>query len=290
MSAPPVDRPRLLPHAIPLLRDRQSLQLGLCSDEALVLDGLTSREVDFVTGLDGTRDRAQVLREGRGERDEQLLHLLADAGVLAPAEARDRRQPPHPGPLVAVQGVGRLADEIALQLCDRRGARVARGERTGATVPTDEPPDLVVLVEHRAVGPDAREGVQSLRVPVLPVVHDGPHGTVGPLVVPGRSACLECLDLTRADQDPAWGHLLRQATTWSARPDLVRTDPDGELVPLLVATTVLVAGCALRGRCPVGVSLELSLPWPRPVQRQWSPHPACRCMTGSGAASVTMGA
>ncbi len=153
MSAPPVDRPRLLPHAIPLLRDRQSLQLGLCSDEALVLDGLTSREVDFVTGLDGTRDRAQVLREGRGERDEQLLHLLADAGVLAPAEARDRRQPPHPGPLVAVQGVGRLADEIALQLCGRRGARVARGERTGATVPTDEPPDLVVLVEHRPSDP-----------------------------------------------------------------------------------------------------------------------------------------
>ena len=150
MSAPPVDRPRLLPHAIPLLRDRQSLQLGLCSDEALVLDGLTSREVDFVTGLDGTRDRAQVLREGRGERDEQLLHLLADAGVLAPAEARDRRQPPHPGPLVAVQGVGRLADEIALQLCDRRGARVAR---ESGPVPRSRPTSRPTSSSSSSTGP-----------------------------------------------------------------------------------------------------------------------------------------
>src|ERR1700733_14635490 len=31
---------------------------------------------------------------------------------------------------------------------------------------------------------------------------------VGPLVIPGRTACLRCLDLTRAERDPAWPLIL----------------------------------------------------------------------------------
>jgi hypothetical protein len=148
----------------------------------------------------------------------------------------------------------------------------------------------VVLVEHRAVGPDRRAEVESLGSPVLPVVHDGPHGVVGPLVVPGASACLGCLDLARSDHDPAWDSLLRQATTWSVRPDLAETGPDRELAAFLSATAVMVATCAVRGRCPAGVSLEVSLPWPRQVQRRWSPHPACGCGADGVVPSATMGA
>ncbi len=290
MPTPPAERPRILPHAIPLVREPDSVQLGLWAEDAIVLDGLSSGEVDLVRGLDGTRDRLQVLRDGGGDRDEVLLRVLADAGALAGGAVVRGRGATAPEAVVLVHGIGRLADDIALQLSGHGLAQVVRGERTSAGLWAGDPPRLVVLVEHRAVGPDTRAEVASLGAPILPVVHDGPHGVVGPLVVPGRSACLECLDLTRADHDPAWDSLLRQATTWSVRPDLAETDPDRELAALLAATAVMVAGCALRDRCPAGVSLELSLPWPRHTQRRWTPHPGCGCVTEAGAASVTMGA
>src|SRR5213078_4215301 len=35
-------------------------------------------------------------------------------------------------------------------------------------------------------------------------------GVVGPLVFPGVSACLRCLDLTRSDRDPGWPALAVQ--------------------------------------------------------------------------------
>lgn len=286
----PADRPRILSHAIPLVRDGETVQLGLWAGDAVVLGGLTSAEVDLVTGLDGTRDRRQVLRDGGGDRDEALLGVLEDAGALAGGGGAPARRTGPPEALVLVHGAGRLADDIALQLSGHQVARVVRGERTVPDLWTGDPPALVVLVEHRAVGPDRRAEVEALGVPVLPVVHDGPHGIVGPLVVPGVSACLGCLDLTRADHDPAWDSLLRQATTWSVRPDLVETGPDPELAALLGATAVMVAACAVRGASPSGVSLEVSLPWPRHVQRRWSPHPACGCGADARAASVTMGA
>lgn len=282
------DRPRLLPHAVPLVRDLDSLQLGLWPDGAVVLDGLTAAEIEFVRGLDGTRDRRGLLREAGDVRAELLLRTMTDAGALAgPA---DRSRPDRPAPVVLVQGVGRLADDIGLQLAAHGRARVLRSEDAGAAHRPGDRPSLVVLVEHRVVGPDVRSEVEELAAPILPVLHDGPHGSIGPLVVPGESACLRCLDLRRTDLDPAWASLVRQATTGAVRPDLAQTDPLPELAPLLSASAVMVAECALAGRCPVGVSLELSLPWPQQVQRRWAPHPACGCVQDQEVPSVTMGA
>ncbi len=299
MTSAPVDRPRLLPHAVPLVRGSATVQLGLWPGDAVVLDGLSTGEVAFVTRLDGTRDRGQVLRDADVERGEALLRVLDDAGLLARASGgTGRRTDPPRTPIVRVHGAGRLADDIALQLSGHGVARVVRDDGTSGGSGRGAPergaagqsaagqgaggqgdgPALVIVVEHRAVGPDVRAEVEGLGAPVLPVVHDGPHGVVGPLVVPGRSACLRCLDLTRADQDPAWAALLWQATTSSVRPDLAQTDPDRELAAFLAATAVMVAGCAIRGQCPPGVSLEASLPWPRAVQRRWTPHPSCGCV------------
>ena len=71
-------------------------------------------------------------------------------------------------------------------------------------------PDLVVLT--RPVLPDLTDGLIRDRVPHLAVWAGEALGVVGPLVRPGRSACLRCVDLRKADADPQWPTILAQAT------------------------------------------------------------------------------
>jgi len=49
-------RPRLKSHAQPLRRGPGSLQLGLCPDAGVVLDGLSDAEIAIAEGLDGSMD------------------------------------------------------------------------------------------------------------------------------------------------------------------------------------------------------------------------------------------
>jgi hypothetical protein len=49
-------RPRLKSHVQPLRRGSGSLQLGLCSDAGVVLDGLSDAEIAVAEGMDGTLD------------------------------------------------------------------------------------------------------------------------------------------------------------------------------------------------------------------------------------------
>ena len=97
---------------------------------------------------------------------------------------------------------------------------------------------------------------------------------VGPLVRPGASPCLNCLDLHRSDRDPDWGAIAAQ----------LHTSP--ELPEAVTAATVL-AGAAfaaeevlthIDGGRPstLGATVEISAPG-RSTRRQWSQHPACGC-------------
>jgi len=49
-------RPRLKNHVQPLRRGPGSLQLGVCPDTGVVLDGLSAAELDLVESLDGSQD------------------------------------------------------------------------------------------------------------------------------------------------------------------------------------------------------------------------------------------
>ncbi|HSS88116.1 MAG TPA: hypothetical protein VLL69_02265, partial [Streptosporangiaceae bacterium] len=77
-------------------------------------------------------------------------------------------------------------------------------------------PDLVILADIYR-----RELPEILRrggVPHLAAAASEAIGVVGPLVLPGRTACLRCLDLTRAARDPAWPLILAQLTGGGADP------------------------------------------------------------------------
>jgi hypothetical protein len=135
-------------------------------------------------------------------------------------------------------------------------------------------PDLVILT--RLESPDLiaalmREGIAHLAVRAEEAI-----GVVGPLVTPGRSACLRCADLRKADGDAAWPKILAQATC--ARPGPLACDS------VLAAMTATVAtGQALAfvdgAVQPVAVNgtLEVVLPGWQWRRRSWAPHGDCSC-------------
>ena len=103
------------------------------------------------------------------------------------------------------------------------------------------------------------------------------YGVVGPLVVPGRTACPRCIDLHRADRDPGWPVVAAQLST-EARGGSPACD-----VTLAVAVAALTAGQVLAhlsgsgaARC-VDATLELRLPAWRTRRRTWRVHPGCAC-------------
>lgn len=80
-------RPRLKSHAQPLRRGPGSLQLGLCPDAGVVLDGLSEAEIAITESLDGSRDVqtlyavARATGVGHG-RLSALLATLAEHHLL----------------------------------------------------------------------------------------------------------------------------------------------------------------------------------------------------------------
>lgn len=113
------------------------------------------------------------------------------------------------------------------------------------------------------------------RLPHLAVtVRDG-TAVIGPLVRPGQTPCLNCLDMHRRDRDPAWPTIAAQLYT---TPDV--TDP-------IAATTVLLAAgyaaaevlAHIDGGVPVtlGTTVEISGPG-QERHRPWTPHPGCGCL------------
>ncbi|MEO6205409.1 MAG: cyclodehydratase, partial [Mycobacteriales bacterium] len=98
----------------------------------------------------------------------------------------------------------------------------------------------------------------------------------GPLVRPGVSACLRCLDLHRSDRDPDWPALAAQLSTDSG--DLVACDAG--LALMVAAQTVREALTLLDGGvapASVGGTLELAPGDWRWRRRSWQVHPDCPC-------------
>ena len=116
------------------------------------------------------------------------------------------------------------------------------------------------------------------RVPHLAVSASEAIGVVGPLVLPGRSACLRCLDLTRAERDPAWPLILAQLSAQAG------ADPPGcdTVLATMVAAQAVAQTLAFidqDGQAPAVINgtLELVLPGWQWRRRTWPPHPQCGC-------------
>jgi bacteriocin biosynthesis cyclodehydratase domain-containing protein len=202
------------------------------------------------------------------------VHLL-DTGWVRPVDLA-------PGGAVATD-LHRRRDEVGVAAV----RRVAPEAGTGA-LPPHRPADLVVLTGDRALDTDLVDSLHAGGIAHLAVAVRETTAVVGPLVLPGQSACLRCADLHRADRDPAWPLLAAQLS--GPRPPLAVEPCDVTLAAIaaaLGAAQVLghLAGDPTDAVGTLGGTLELAAPGWRIRRRTWPPHPACRC--GAAYAQVT---
>jgi hypothetical protein len=186
----------------------------------------------------------------------------------------------------AVTGVARLADAAPAGLLPAdahrpRGVAAAEAVRRNAPEVQVRPLRLAAASFAVLVGFSAPAALTALaharrRTAHLAVTVRDDTVVIGPLVLPGRTPCLNCVDLHRRDRDPDWPALAAQLHTG---PDTADT----------VAVTTMLLGAAytaaeviahLDGDVPVtlGATVEIAGPG-RERRRRWAAHPGCGCLT-----------
>ncbi len=245
------------------------------------------------------RSAATVGVRGGGRLATAISLLLGSAGVGG-LVADDDRLTRHSDRAPA--GLG--ADDVGRPR--RAGLRRRLTEVAPATrLFTDHPAPALVVVTDGGADREQLCGLRAAGVPHLVTGIRETVGSVGPLVVPGRTSCVRCHDLTRTDRDPAWPLVvdqlaagarapLRPGSTDEAAPRggpvgaVVRGVPrgapaveacDGVLATLVASTAALHVLSWLGGGAPPSVdgTVEFRLPDGTGRRRSWAPHPACGC-------------
>jgi hypothetical protein len=200
--------------------------------------------------------------------------------------------------LLTASGIGRVVSVSPVADCPPSGPPVpqppeagdwppAAAGPTGAhrTAPGGTPrtaggsggklPDLAVLVGLH--DPELALALVRERVPHLAASASEAIGVVGPLVVPGRSACLRCLDLARADRDPAWPLILAQLADREPHPAACDATLATAVAAQAASQALAFVDRATPASAVVNGTLELVLPDWQWRRRTWPPHHKCSC-------------
>ncbi|GGT81877.1 TOMM precursor leader peptide-binding protein [Streptomyces lateritius] len=243
-------------------------------------------EPDGATGRLAARRAARVQVRGAGRIGAAVAALLSasgvgrvevlDSGTVLPWETSPGGLPP--------EAVGERRAVAARRLVGR-SAPGGRAPRAPRPVPGDcggEPALSLVVVTPRdgfaAYAPDPvtaepwiATGTPHLYAGVLEAT-----GVVGPLVLPGGTACARCAQEERTDREPVWPRMLAQWRSGAPEP-LPACD-----LGLATAVAGLAAAHALAfldGELPAstGARWEAALPLLEWREERLSPHPACPC-------------
>lgn len=252
---------------------------------------------------------------------ERLLAELVDAGAVVDATGPGRRERHRAECTVTVCGAGPLAVGVVLGLSaagvgavhvSTSGSVLAadlgtgyvdadRGRRRAAATadalarllpgatcgapPQRVVPDLVVLADASAPDPVQVAALHAAGTAHLPVrLRDG-TGVVGPLVLPGRTTCLGCLEVERCARDPGWPAVaaLLVGRPGSADPACV-TATAGLATAQALGALDAFGDPAAEPAATVDATLELDVTTAELLRRKWAPHPTCGCGAARGGA------
>jgi bacteriocin biosynthesis cyclodehydratase domain-containing protein len=329
-----------------LWRSNRSLQVGIDPRHAVVINGLSTGQVEVVRRLDGRHGTDDLLAIASAAGTDhaatlRLLDELAGAGLIEPTDRAELTTPAltpdatswalrtgrAPDELmtrramatVEVYGDGRIAVGVATLLAAAgvgtvivhatgrvnsqdvgtgylprdvtrsRRAAAAHAVHRARTVANADPspvvPDVAVLADTAVWDPHVALRLANEWVPHLAVHARETSMVVGPLVLPGRTSCLRCADLHRADADPCWPRLAAQLATLPSAVELACAQ-----IAAGMAAEQVLALLTGRGEAPdeppaAGATFELDPLHGELVRRRWPPHPRCGC----GAAPVATG-
>lgn len=222
------------------------------------------------------------VREFLGRLSPALLRVDPDLAVEAPRvvlhsprAAEDARL------LAAVRTVCTDAGITVVETATTRAAqRGAQPSGDAGPVTANLPPqgnaDLAIVFAHHVVDPRTSAALLAAETTHLPVVITATGVQVGPLIVPGQTACLHCAELHRIDHDTSWPVLATQLL------ELVAPAP-APLVAIEAATviarfvTAATAGASDRQMWESSVSVRAE-----GARREWEehhPHRSCECLS-----------
>ncbi len=168
------------------------------------------------------RQQAVVHLIGLGRTGASLAAVLVSAGlgtILLEDDCAVAAADVGPGAF-ALSDIG-LSRSVALRrqllrIDPAAQAHVVHGG--GASAPGPACLDLAVMVGHDAASAETAARFLAAERPHLFVLLREQDGTIGPLVVPGQTACAECLDRSRAAVDPQWLDVSAQLAAKAAHP------------------------------------------------------------------------
>lgn len=201
----------------------------------------------------------------RGELQSHLLSLSEwhgepEAAIAARTSWR-----------IAVRGFGFTTDALSRVLLD-----------SGLTLTDTHESDLIILVGAQGIdAPEAlvaEEEIDAIALdgrPHLPVSVYRAHASIGPLMIPGRTLCLNCLHLHRRDRDPLWPELVDQWRGAQA-PSMVDADP---LLAWQAASTAvaMIRHWVDSPHAARPHRIRWRFPHPVPTLEALTPHPSCGC-------------
>ena len=263
-----------------LLRPDGAVQVGWDPRRAVLIQpppGLTAPDLATVLRTMHAGAAIDDLLSTAGGAARQELTDLVDALVAAGVARAAPVAPRGRAAAVRIHGRGPLAEALTESL-RRSGARVAHTRQSHVVVRAANT-DLMVLTDQLGADPRVLRELHEARVAHLPVrIRDG-VGLVGPMVLPGATACLTCVDLHRSDHDEAWPAVAAQLR------DTVGTADRATVL----ATAALALGQieevirAIRGHpdrpapATLSATLEFDVVAGSITSRHWPRHPRCRC-------------
>jgi hypothetical protein len=289
-------------HGLPAGRVHELL--SLLAEAGVLVEDLPADRTDLARlGLD-RRDRLQPDAEAWS-----LVHVGAGDGLRLLAERGRRR--------ILVDGAGRVGAALALTLCAAGVGRVevadpaqvrasdllpaghlpgragvdrassvharmpdASADREGIDPGAIEPGaiDLVVLVRDDVIDVRTADTLVREDQAHLALLCCADRVVIGPLVRPGRGPCLRCLDLHRADRDPAWPHLATQLLAQQGRVGARGEVASSTAAAGIAALQALTYLDGLVVPFTIGRTMEVTLPDGIIETRRWAAHPACGCI------------
>jgi hypothetical protein len=302
--------PKLRPQAPVLRRTAGEVQVGIDSATALIVS--EANLVPVLLALDGAHHLRDIHDAGaaaglRVDEVDEVVRILDDARMLLDggrdSSSQDARKSVRLigadplgaaiARLLAQSRLGRLwlvdTDPVEANHGRPDGSGASRSETLRACLtsefqmqvatinhwsrPSSAEVDLTVIVSETAEADRlVAEDLVRMDQPHLIVRSAGDLVTVGPLVIPGRTACLRCTDLARRDADTAWPALLDQLTR-------LRLPTSAALSAWAASVTVTQALAFLHGGTPEAASSTLELSQHDLVTRRrtWAAHPDCGC-------------
>jgi bacteriocin biosynthesis cyclodehydratase domain-containing protein len=258
----------------PPLRARLATELAAAS--------LAHRDGDGGARTLARRLTAVVRIHGAGTVGNGIASLLTSSGIGQVTNA----DPQRPEKLKSTaKWPGTLRPGVTSAGADGSGeaspstARPAKPQpgtgRPGKAPPSAALPDLAIIVGRHLM--ELRASLMRDQVPHLAVSADEAIGVVGPLVIPGRTACLRCLDLTRAERDPAWPLILAQLEGREPNPCACDAPLAAAVAAQAAAQVLAFIDRAVTADPVANGTLELVLPGWQWRRRTWPRHPGCSC-------------